>query len=98
MQKNTKNLKKYYRLFITNILLLTTLSCQTTKPIEYTPIIIWNEPVLDISDDSDIEQDFETLTIWAIKIKAYVDELINQIKNKAPYFEVIFSRNSETNT
>lgn len=58
-------------------------SCKTL-----TPVIINEPPKIDIKDDMSEEELNYKIDSWAINIKAYIKELITQIKNKVPYIDL----------
>lgn len=57
--------------------------CKTTSP-----IIIYEPPILDVSDDMTIRQYLYESQKWGIDISAYIKELLNQIEHKVPYVDL----------
>lgn len=68
------------KLNIIVILFLIIISCKTT-----TPIIIRERPKIEFKDKDKTVNDYKKMAEWKLKIIAYIDELINQIKHKTPY-------------
>jgi len=60
--------------------------CQSCKTIE--PIIIYEVPVCDVSSDMTLESYLQNTAQWSVKIRAYIEELINQIIHKNPYVDL----------
>jgi hypothetical protein len=58
-------------------------SCVTT-----TPIVIYKVPEHEVKEDMSIDEYLNKSTEYAIKLKAYIDELINQIIHKANYIDL----------
>lgn len=81
------------KLFVFLVLLLL-FNCKTTP----TPIIIYKIPKHDVSSDITIEEYLKESTSYVIKLRAYIDELINQIVNKVPYIDLRKEKNNADNT
>lgn len=76
------------------IIFLLILSCQSTP----TPVIIYRVPKPELTDDMSIEEYLRESTSYVIKLRSYIDELINQIIHKVPYIDLREEKKNADNT
>lgn len=57
-------------------------SCKTI-----TPVIIYDVPKADLSDDMSLDQYLRNTADWAVKARGYIEELLNQITHKVPFID-----------
>jgi len=71
------------KLFLLSVIMFC-LSCASAP----SPILIYDIPKADVSDDMTVEDYVKVSTEYAVNMKSYIDELINQILHKANYIDL----------
>lgn len=79
-----ERLKRIFTYALITFVLGILIACQSAP----TPIVIYQPPMLVISEDMSTDEVNKLVTTWGVDIVAYVKELINQIENKVPYIDL----------